>query len=144
MVTLDAIRPYLVRKGRLVHILETERPEEIGHVSQRKNFFHSEMPGLGQALLNQAASDPPLLKGLFYRQGPDFAQILPGDMKGANTHNLSGRFTYDEVPQQFVYIMKGPGKHDLAVRVPIDQGLNGTNVRKGRFPENGPFGLHFA
>jgi hypothetical protein len=85
---LDAISPYFMGQGGLIHDLETELTEEIGLIGKGKDAINPQANGFGEAGLDELGPDA--LPAVFFPddQGAYLCQIFPADVHGAGTEDL--------------------------------------------------------
>ena len=71
VLAMDAVSPYLVRKGRLVHLEKPDAPEEIRGIRESEHPLDAEFPGLLEACSHERRTFPLSLEFLLNGQGPD-------------------------------------------------------------------------
>jgi hypothetical protein len=80
---MEAVRPYLLRKGGSVHLFETETSEKIGLAGQREYPEKLQDDRLGNAGFDQFSPDPPVTVGLIHIERPYLGEVLPDNAHGA-------------------------------------------------------------
>src|SRR5439155_18756981 len=112
---------------------KAETPEKTGHIGEHKNLFEAQRTRLLQELLHQGGSHA--FAGALRKDGQRayLREILPVDMQPAAAENravvrsVGGHAVVSKI---LVKLQVGFGKHELPVRVIVDDPLHRVHVRE--------------
>jgi len=128
-----AVSPYFLGQARLVRIPEPQLLKKERLIGERKDPFNSESLCLAQASFDQLLPYPQLLVLPPDRQRPDFGEVFPQNVQGANSLDISFFFNNHEIPDIFVELVYGPWYHKFPACKFIDKFLNFFDIRNNGF-----------
>src|SRR5213080_2985742 len=117
----------------MLHRDKAETPEKTGHIGEHKNLFEAQRTRLLQELLRQGGSHA--FAGALRQDGQRayLREILPVDMQPPAAENravvrsVGGHAVVSKI---LVKLQVGFGKHELPVRVMVDDPMHCIDVRE--------------
>ena len=95
---------------RLIHFLKTQSLKKLRLIGQCKNPLRPQESRLFQTGLHQLCTNAfvPIL--LLDSQGPDFRQIVPADVEGADAYDFAIPYKDKKISKMVIEFAQGPGR----------------------------------
>jgi hypothetical protein len=136
--TVEAIRPYLMRKFFLVDGIEPELPEETLLIGEHEDPAGAQLPRFIKAMQDKIPADPLPDPVPANCQGTHLGEAVPTHVQSADADNTVFKLIDGKVTNGLVELVQGTREHLSRFSMLVDQRLDGSDISDTGLSQHGP------